>query len=767
MSESDTKGHGGGKPETTASGTASTPPDARAARSKLRHELRTPLNQILGYSQMLQEEAEDRGLSEFASDLAKIEAAGRRLLALIDQITTDQPGATESGEVRIQTRAAAFSGIFTSASPSDVPAAARPPQDSPGTLLVVDDNENNRDLLARRLAARGYHVRTAEGGREALDLVDAQPFDLILLDVMMPEISGLDVLQILRTRHTAAALPIIMATARDASADVVEALKLGANDYVTKPLDFAVVLARVEAQLSLKRARDQVQKLNDQLEEAQDRITRLVESSSEAVTDIAAWASAIARDVAHAIGAQEIAVWAFEGETIVPLVPTQSLAPSPDDIASMSRSGQQLVRSGDTLVPVMGMSGELFGALTVPGRRQARTPVEMRLLGSFSRQLGGALELRKMRRDLAEAADRKRASRQSMLDRGIDLLHVCPRCSRCYDHTVEQCAADGARLDDSRGLPYRIAGRHRLVQVLGEGGMGTVFAARDERLERDVAVKVIKAEHFNDETVRLRFENEARAVARIDHPNVVALYDSGELEDGSLYLVMERLHGRELGSVVKACGRGTPGQVASLVRQAGAALGAAHAARLVHRDIKPENLFLVDSPDGFGVKILDFGVAKEFACDTGLTQTGMLVGTPLFMSPEQILGKPTDLRSDLYSFAAVMYLALTGRRVNLGETLPEILLDIVQGSAPVVSSLVPGIPRSVDEAFVWALAKDPDSRPASVQQWVDTFVADLETVPSTAPGWLDEAGRIRLDSVIDVPRPASPGPTATTVATKV
>ncbi len=766
MSESDTKGDGGWKPESATSVDGSVSPDPRAVRSKLRHELRTPLNQILGYSQMLQEEAEDRGLPDFASDLAKIEAAGRRLLGLIDQITTDEPGAAEAGEVRNQTRAAAFSGIFTSASPSDVPAAARPPQQSPGTLLVVDDNENNRDLLARRLAARGYQVRTAEGGREAIEMVDAQSFDLILLDVMMPEISGLDVLQILRTRHTAAALPIIMATARDASADVVEALKLGANDYVTKPLDFAVVLARVEAQLSLKRARDQVQRLNDQLEEAQERITRLVESSSEAVTDIAAWASAIARDIAHAIDVHEIGVWVFEGEAIVSLAPTQSLAPSPDDIATMSRSGQQLVRSGDTLVPVMGMSGELFGALSVSGRRKAWTSVQMRLLGSFSRQLGGALELRKMRRDLAEAADRKRASRQSMLDRGIVLLHVCPRCSRCYDHTVGECAVDGARLDDSRGLPYRIAGRHRLVQVLGEGGMGTVFEARDERLERDVAVKVIKVEHFNDETVRLRFENEARAVARIDHPNVVALYDSGELEDGSLYLVMELLHGRDLASMVKACGRGTPRQVASLIRQGGAALGAAHAARLVHRDIKPENLFLIDSPDGFSAKILDFGVAKEFACDTGLTQTGMLVGTPLFMSPEQILGKPTDLRSDLYSFAAVMYLALTGRRVTLGETLPDILLDVVQGAAPVLSSLVPGVPRSVDEAFVWALAKDPDSRPASVQQWVDTFVADLETVPSTAPGWLDAAGRIRLDGVGE-PARSTPGRPATTVSTKV
>ncbi len=754
-SERDNPAQGGKTPTATASGSASLAPDARGARSKLRHELRTPLNQILGYSQMLQEEAEDRGLKTFADDLAKIEAAGRRLLSLIDELTDPAKQPAQAKQESSSGRPVAFSGIFTSADPSQIPVASPPPKDAPGTLLVVDDNENNRDLLARRLASRGYHVSTAEGGAEALALIDKQPFDLILLDVMMPEISGLDVLQILRSRFSAAALPVIMATARDASADVVEALKLGANDYVTKPLDFAVVLARVEAQLSLKRARDQVQRLNDDLEEAQDRIARLVESSSEAVTDIAAWAAAIARDVAHAIGVPEIAVWSFETGQLVALAPTQRPPPTEGDIATLSRSGQQLVRDADTLVPVMGMSGELFGALLVPVRRQSWGQVEVRLLGSFARQLGGALELRKMRHDLVEAADRKRLSQQSMLERGIDLLRVCPRCGRCYDQKLERCELDDAQLDDSRSLPFRIGGRHRLVRLLGEGGMGVVFAARDDRLERDVAVKVIKAEHFNNETVRIRFENEARAVARIDHPNVVALYDSGELEDGSLYIVMELLHGRELASVIKACGTGTPAQVASLLRQGGAALSAAHAARLMHRDIKPENLFLVDTPDGFRVKILDFGVAKEFACDTRLTQTGTLVGTPLFMSPEQILGKTTDLRSDLYSFAAVAYLALTGRRVTLGESLPEILLDVVQGLPPPVSSLVPEIPPAVDAAFSRALAKDPEDRPASVMEWVDSFVEELAGVTTGSDGWLDSEGHIRETSAESKPKPST------------
>ncbi|MCZ6873486.1 MAG: response regulator, partial [bacterium] len=136
-----------------------------------------------------------------------------------------------------------------------------------GTILVVDDNEMNRDMLARRLARRGYTVAVAEDGQQALQMIEAQPFDLVLLDIMMPGISGLDVLKTARERYSMADLPIIMATAKDQSEDIVAALKLGANDYVTKPLDFPVVLARTQTQLSLKRATEEIQRLAEQLEQ--------------------------------------------------------------------------------------------------------------------------------------------------------------------------------------------------------------------------------------------------------------------------------------------------------------------------------------------------------------------------------------------------------------------------------------------------------------------------------------------------------------------
>ena len=192
--------------------------------------------------------------------------------------------------------------------------------------------------------------------------------------------------------------------------------------------------------------------------------------------------------------------------------------------------------------------------------------------------------------------------------------------------------------------------------------MGTVFEAWDEKLDRLVAVKVVKPEQLQNPTVRRRFVQEAHAIAAIRHPNVVDLFDSGELGDGSMFLVMERLHGRDLADLHRLSGCGTPAQVAALLRQGAAALGAAHRAGIVHRDIKPENVFLCREGVGFRVRLLDFGLAKRVDGDRKLTQSGLIVGTPAWMAPEQVSGREVDERTDVYSFAAVCYLALVGPR---------------------------------------------------------------------------------------------------------
>jgi class 3 adenylate cyclase len=236
-------------------------------RAQLRHDLRTPLHQIIGYAELLEEEVKEAGQEKYAADLQKMRAAARRALEVMDQAI---PAAG----------AAPGPLVFREAAddPPPLPAAAeaaalpplRPPAEpiEPGSvsLLVVDDNELNRDMLSRRLGSRGFKVAVADDGAAALAMMEQQDFDLVLLDVMMPGLTGIDVLKRVRERLSETDLPIVMATARDATEDVVEALRLGANDYVTKPLDFPVVLARVETQLTLKRQKQEIGRLARDLE---------------------------------------------------------------------------------------------------------------------------------------------------------------------------------------------------------------------------------------------------------------------------------------------------------------------------------------------------------------------------------------------------------------------------------------------------------------------------------------------------------------------
>jgi len=219
-------------------------------------------------------------------DLKRIGQAARSLLGLIDRIPDELGPPARPAPPAIPSPPRLAAPPAAPPPPAKRPSAAAVPQfdDSPspatmviraaatkhaeGTdkLLVVDDNELNRDMLSRRLKSRGYAVMTADDGPQCLDLVKGQRFDLILLDIMMPGMSGIDVLKVIRNRYSVAELPIIMATAKDQGTDVVEALTLGANDYVTKPLDFPVVLARVENQLSLKRAMEEIKRLANELE---------------------------------------------------------------------------------------------------------------------------------------------------------------------------------------------------------------------------------------------------------------------------------------------------------------------------------------------------------------------------------------------------------------------------------------------------------------------------------------------------------------------
>jgi len=579
---------------------------------------------------------------------------------------------------------------------------------------VVDDNAINRALLEEELTHRGFFVRMADGGSQALEMVATEHFDLVLLDIMMPDVDGISVLKQIRDKSTGLDLPIIMTTARAERRDIIEALELGANDYVTKPIDLPVLLARVRTQLALARA-------SRELKSAQKKILELTSSASSAHRDVESWSKATAAEISELFGALVEVVFGKR-----------------DDITSVvvnetNAVGGQTARSdGDTIHIPVHAAGHEAGEVIV--HRPFMTPEERVLVESFATQLGGAIEMRDLRWELTAARQRFFDRRQELISRGEVLLHVCTRCGRCYEHTVPECSEDGWPLDAAQLVPLRVADRYVLKRRIAVGSTARVFAAEDERLRRPVAIKIIKAEYFNDQEIRARFEHEAQAAAKIDHPNVSTVFDSGALDDGSLYFVMEQLRGLDLAQMIRAYGPGSPSQVASLLRQVGPALTAVHKAGFVHRDIKPSNIFLCEEGAGFRAKILDFGIAKSIDADSTLTRHGSFIGTPAYMAPEQIERKrKVDARTDLYAFATVAYEALAGRRVTTGKEVTKVFAEILYEQPPALSTLMSGN-EALDAAFARALAKDPEERPATVSEWSDGVAAILESMPAEK-GW--------------------------------
>lgn len=481
----------------------------------------------------------------------------------------------------------------------------------------------------------------------------------------------------------------------------------------------------------------ELQRANRRLGDAQKRLAELQRSAPDSLGNLGEWGRRLAEETARMAGLETLAIFTRHGETVTPLFPTARRAPSADELHAAAAGRGTSGAHG--LVPVLGPTGELHGTLAIDGPLERLGDVERQLLETLARHLGTTLDLASLRRRLQDAQSEREASRSELHRQGIDTLRECPRCGRCFDQRLERCAADGAELASTRLLPLRLGGRYRLRRLLGEGGMGAVFLAVDETTGQRRAVKIVRAEHLNDVVVRTRFEREAQLVARISHPGVVTLVDSGELPDGSRFLVMELLEGFDLGRIVEARGPGTPAQVAEVLRQAGAALQAAHLLGVLHRDLKPSNLFLQPRRDGFGVKVVDFGLAKAMGEKSKATQTGFVVGSPMYMSPEQIREESLDGRSDLFSLASVGYELLTGVAAFEGANVAEIFTRILQEPPAPFATFLPGFPVEVEALYAEAFEKKPARRPAGVGAWVGRVVPALGGVPSTVSGWPIEA----------------------------
>jgi serine/threonine-protein kinase len=324
-------------------------------------------------------------------------------------------------------------------------------------------------------------------------------------------------------------------------------------------------------------------------------------------------------------------------------------------------------------------------------------------------------------------------------------MKSCPKCQSIYPDSYAICPRDSATLVElgawTEGTVIR--GKFRIVRKVGQGGMGAVYEALHLRFNERRALKVMSPDVASDPEFVKRFEREAILTRRLQHPNAVRVDDIEEAEDGRPYIVMEFVEGQSLKRLIQEEGPLPVPRVSAIIKQVAAALEAAHQLGMVHRDIKPDNIVLLSTPAGEQAKVLDFGIAKLKETrlgDTNLTATGVVIGTPQYMSPEQALGKrgeELDGRSDLYSLGVVMYQMLTGELpFNADTTLALLHAHAFEPPRP-IAEVRPDLklPASISGLVMRCLEKKREDRPASAQALID----ELERAEPEATGKLQTA----------------------------
>ena len=322
-------------------------------------------------------------------------------------------------------------------------------------------------------------------------------------------------------------------------------------------------------------------------------------------------------------------------------------------------------------------------------------------------------------------------------------MKICPTCQQTYSDDVEFCPRDSTRLiaqatQTEAQLAAGLSRRFRLVRRLGAGGMGTVLLAEQIAVgNRPVALKVLNRKLLDDPDFLLRFQNEAGSTGRIHHPNVVTIYESAQADDGTPYIAMEFLEGESLREVLKRRGALPVTEVAEILQQAARGLNAAHKLGIIHRDLKPDNIFLTQGDENeLVVKVVDFGIAKLRESATH-TQTGMVLGTPAYMSCEQASGMRSDeldARSDVYSLGVVTYEMLTGRVPFHSDTPLGYLRKHMMEEPPPFRAIKPDLPAlpQLESVVMKALTKDRDQRYGSVLEFAGEFARAAAAGPPPA-----------------------------------
>ncbi|HEY5087093.1 MAG TPA: protein kinase [Gemmatimonadaceae bacterium] len=621
----------------------------------LRHDLRTPVNHIVGYCELLLEDADgadhaDRrarlqgslravreALEMINSSLApnghevtqndvdtlyeRLREPHARIMEFMAGMLTPRDGPNDAelvedvGKIRHATEQlvaahrtqAVEREVVSSGVNTDTNAAPG----GRGIILIVDDEPNNRTVLERYLKRQGYDVASVGDGQSALNKVQQTSYDLVLLDVRMPGMDGREVLQRMKRDSATRDIPVVMISAADDLSTIAACIEAGADDFLPKPFDPVILRARVSACIEKKRLRD-----------LEVDYLRQVERVAEAAT-------AVERGT-YAAG---------------------SLA--------------KVAERGDAL----GRLARVFDSMAAGVKAR-----EQRLQN----------HVETLRREMEEA---KHAAADSSEDQQPD---------------------DGALIPGEL-----FANRYQIMRVVGRGGMGMVYKARDRELAEDVAIKMLRGNAMTDDpTVVERFKTEIRLARRISHRNVVRTHDLGE-RDGAYYVTMEYVEGITVRDLIDMRGHLSVASTLGIAQQLAASLEVAHDQGVIHRDIKPQNMLL--DPDGV-LKVMDFGIARLAQHTSTLTQAGMVIGTPAYMAPEQLLAEEVDARSDLYAVGVVLYECLTGGLPFEGSSPIALIAKVLHTVPATPAERQPGVPQPLSGLVMRLLDKEPAGRPGNARE---------------------------------------------------
>ncbi len=319
---------------------------------------------------------------------------------------------------------------------------------------------------------------------------------------------------------------------------------------------------------------------------------------------------------------------------------------------------------------------------------------------------------------------------------------ICPTCSTEYPANERFCPRDGSALrsqgESSNDLVGSIiAERYHVMKKLGEGGMGQVYLAEHVKMGRKSAVKVMNPGMVNDADAISRFNREAANASRINHPNVAGIYDFGETADGLIYLAMEFIEGESLTSIIEREGALKPDRAARIIKQTGDGLAVAHDMGIVHRDLKPDNIMIAKGRQGTDlVKVVDFGIAKAAGAENQkVTKTGLVVGTPEYMSPEQLAGDKLDHRSDIYSLGLVAFNVMTGTLPFQAESAQESMIMRLTDDPATLQQVKPDINWSpeVQRVIRKALERRREDRYESAATFGSELAEAVDQMPTRIP----------------------------------